>query len=571
MCAALGPTPATAEPRWIKAKLGPFEAVSDDGRRPAVEALNQFAQFSFALGTALGQPELHLDSSLRIIVFKDQKELAAQCPAPLLREGRERLMVCATPEGRLTSELLRGLTRILLAANFSRMPAPIEQAVETFFSTIQVSNIHVTWGAPPPPAERTREWALLHRILTQPELSARAKIYLHNLAAGMDSKAAARNAFGDEDAQFAADTDRYFAAGVFGTSAAPNRALNPDRDIYSTAMTSDEGALARADLLTPASAAVYQGLLKSGKQIAASNEGLATLSLRVGNYAIAGRYVDAAREAGSKNFVMLTASAEHEPDADTAVDMLREALTANPKYALAHWVFGEKLTDPGRRAAEWKQATELAPRQHEWLARYAQLCLDRQQFAEAGRAWSAAAQAAPTDALRDEYLGHRSRIETQRLEAEDVERRRIAEEKAAEIARLKQDARSEVARLEARFNTNPLSKEEASNIVNYDETDAALAERSPVLEGTLTRVECGGTKLTLTLKDVQGKLVTLLVPDTRRFEVKPEATLSCGAQTKPWHVKISYLAAKEMTQKAQGNAVPGSAVLGQALALEVLP
>ncbi len=571
MCAALGPTPATAEPRWIKAKLGPFEAVSDDGRRPAVEALNQFAQFSFALGTALGQPELHLDSSLLIIVFKDQKELAAQCPAPLLREGRERLMVCATPEGRLTSELLRGLTRILLAANFSRMPAPIEQAVETFFSTIQVSNIHVTWGAPPPPAERTREWALLHRILTQPELSARAKIYLHNLAAGMDSKAAARNAFGDEDAQFAADTDRYFAAGVFGTSAAPNRALNPDRDIYSTAMTSDEGALARADLLTPASAAVYQGLLKSGKQIAASNEGLATLSLRVGNYAIAGRYVDAAREAGSKNFVMLTASAEHEPDADTAVDMLREALTANPKYALAHWVFGEKLTDPGRRAAEWKQATELAPRQHEWLARYAQLCLDRQQFAEAGRAWSAAAQAAPTDALRDEYLGHRSRIETQRLEAEDVERRRIAEEKAAEIARLKQDARSEVARLEARFNTNPLSKEEASNIVNYDETDAALAERSPVLEGTLTRVECGGTKLTLTLKDVQGKLVTLLVPDTRRFEVKPEATLSCGAQTKPWHVKISYLAAKEMTQKAQGNAVPGSAVLGQALALEVLP
>jgi len=571
MCAALGPTPATAEPRWIKAKLGPFEAVSDDGRRPAVEALNQFAQFSFALGTALGQPELHLDSSLLIIVFKDQKELAAQCPAPLLREGRERLMVCATPEGRLTSELLRGLTRILLAANFSRMPAPIEQAVETFFSTIQVSNIHVTWGAPPPPAERTREWALLHRILTQPELSARAKIYLHNLAAGMDSKAAARNAFGDEDAQFAADTDRYFAAGVFGTSAAPNRALNPDRDIYSTAMTSDEGALARADLLTPASAAVYQGLLKSGKQIAASNEGLATLSLRAGNYAIAGRYVDAARAAGSKNFVILTASAEHEPDADKAVDMLREALTANPKYALAHWVFGEKLTDPGRRAAEWKQATELAPRQHEWLARYAELCLDRQQFAEAGRAWSAAAQAAPTDALRDEYLGHRSRIETQRLEAEDVERRRIAEEKAAEIARLKQDARSEVARLEARFNTNPLSKEEASNIVNYDETDAALAERSPVLEGTLTRVECGGTKLTLTLKDVQGKLVTLLVPDTRRFEVKPEATLSCGAQTKPWHVKIPYLAAKEMTQKAQGSAVPGSAVLGQALALEVLP
>lgn len=577
MCAALGPIPVVAEPRWIKAKFGPFEAISDEGRRPAVEALNQFVQFSFALGSALGQPDLRLDPSLFIIVFKDQKELAAECPEPVLREGRERLMVCATPEGRLSPDVLRGLTRQLLTGNFSRMPAPVEQAVETFFSTIQVSNIHVTWGTPPPAAERTREWALLHRILTQPELSARAKIYLHNLAAGMESKAAARNAFGEDAAQFEADTDRYFAAGVFQPSPAPNRALNPDRDIYSTAMTSDEGALARADLLTPASAGIYQELLKNGKQIAASNEGLAMLSLRAGNLRKAGLYVDAARGAGTQNFVLLTAYAEREPDTDKAIEIVREALTVNPKYAPGHWVFGEKLTDPARRAAEWKQATELAPRRHDWLARYAALCLDRQQFAEAGRAWSAAALAAPTEALRDEYLAQRGRIETERLEAEDVERRRIAEEKAAETARLKDEARSKVARLEARVNTNPLSKEEAANVVDYEETDAALAERSPVIEGALLRVECSGNRLSLTIKDARGRLVTLLVPDAHRFEVRPETELACGVQAKQMRVKVSYLATKDQATKDQAMKAapqkaspPKEAALGQALAMELI-
>jgi len=61
----------SAEPRWIKARLGSFEAISDDGRRSATQALSQFEQFSFALGTVMGQAELRLDPPLRIIVFKN--------------------------------------------------------------------------------------------------------------------------------------------------------------------------------------------------------------------------------------------------------------------------------------------------------------------------------------------------------------------------------------------------------------------------------------------------------------------------------------------------------------------
>src|SRR3984957_15825191 len=124
----------SAEPRWIKARSGSFEAISDDGRRSATQALSQFEQFSFALGTAMGQPELRLDPPLRIMVFKNAQEMRTQCP-PGLAMGRDRLMACTTAEGQLPHSLLRDLTRKLLDSNFSKIPAPIEKAIETFFGT----------------------------------------------------------------------------------------------------------------------------------------------------------------------------------------------------------------------------------------------------------------------------------------------------------------------------------------------------------------------------------------------------------------------------------------------------
>src|SRR5580692_5324448 len=122
LCAFLATNIRAAEPRWIKARLGSFEAISDDGRRSATQALSQFEQFSFALGTAMGQPELRLDPPLRIIVFKDAQAMRAQCPSGLV-VGRDRLMACTTSEGQLPQSLLRDLTRKLLDSNFSKMPA----------------------------------------------------------------------------------------------------------------------------------------------------------------------------------------------------------------------------------------------------------------------------------------------------------------------------------------------------------------------------------------------------------------------------------------------------------------
>ncbi len=524
---------SAAEPHWIKARLGSFEAVSDDGRRSATQALSQFEQFSFALGSAMGKPDLALDPPPLIIVFRKEQDMRAQCPAGLSM-GRNRMMACTTAEGQLPQSLLRDLTHELVADNFPRMPVPIERAIETFFSTVQSNAVKVTWGAPPPPAEQTREWALLHFIITQPDYAGNARIYLRNLIAGMDPNDAEKNAFGEDAAKFHADVDRYFNAGVFNTAAAPNRPLNPDRDFTTTELTSDEGELMHADLLTPASAAIYQSLLKAGQHVAEDNEGLAALALRRNDFPNVRRYMEAARIAGTKNFYMLTEYAKLEIDEDMAIEILKEALTLDPKYAEAHWVFGEKVSEPARRMAEWKQAVNLAPGNYDWWARYARLCIDQKQYAEAGRAWMAAAQAAPDPKLREQYLDARGKIEQQRLDAEAEERRQQQEAEERDINRLKEQARKELADAEAHANPDPLSAAEAAKAVPWF-GDSGSAK----LTGTLLRVDCEGKQLRLTVKDDAGKTQILLVPDTGQFELKGVQTLACGAQ-KASRVTVSY-------------------------------
>jgi tetratricopeptide (TPR) repeat protein len=537
LAAAFLPVPARADSQWIKARLGSFETISDNGRRSAIQALSQFEQFRFALGAAMGKPDLKLDPPLRIVVFKNAQEMPPACTG--LLTGRDHLMACvAGQEGKdnqLPAQLVRQLTLRLLEENFSNLPIPIERALETFFSTVQSNAVHVTWGAPPPHDERTREWALLHMLITQPEYSGRAHIYLHNLANGMDSNGAIRS-LSEGPAKFNAAVDAYYIAGDFKSTAAPNRALNTERDFSTTGLTSDEGQLMRADLLMLGSTAIYQSLLQSGKHVAEDNEGLAILAMRAGDTEQARHYMEAARSAGTQNFIALTSFGSLEKDPERAIAILKEALTLDPKYAEAHWALGEKISDKPRRMMEWKQAVALAPRNYQWWEQYARLCIDQKQYAEAGRAWLAAAQAAPDIQHKEQYLASRGQIDQLRLDDEEAVRRREAAARAAEIDRLKNQARKELADLEARANGKPLSKEELARTVDWTDIHG-----SAKLTGTLVKVQCVARQFQLDIKDEIGKVQRLVVADPAMLEITGgDGTLSCGANQKPRAVVITY-------------------------------
>jgi tetratricopeptide (TPR) repeat protein len=523
-----------AETQWVKARLGSFETISDSGRHAAIQGLSQFEQFRFALGTVMGVPDLRLDPPLRILVFRNAQEMSSQGYAGF-QTGRDRVMTCTTAEGQLPPQLIRELTRQLLEGNFANMPMPIERAIESFFSTVQSNAVHVTWGAPPPVQERTREWALLHRLITQPDYAGRAHIYLHNLANGMDSNGAIRS-LSEDPVKFNAEVDRYFAAGVFNSTQAPNRPLNPERDFTTTILTSDEGQLMRADMLAPGSAEIYRTLLKAGKHAAEDHEGLAILAMRSGDKSQARTHMEAAREAGTHNVVALTSYGSLQKDSEQAIAILKEALTLDPKYAPAHWALGEKIDEAPRRMMEWKQAVALAPRNYDWWVQYAKLCIDQKQYAEAGRAWLGAAQAAPDVPRREQALTARGQIDQLRLDDEYEIRRKDAAAKAADIDRLKSQARKEIADMEARVNTRPMSKDEAAKIVDWADVNS-LGE---TLKGTLVRVDCAGKQLTLNVKDAGGKVQRLLVSDPTHVEIKGgDGTFHCGDQ-KARRVTVVY-------------------------------
>ena len=357
------------------------------------------------------------------------------------------------------------LTRRLLATNFTGMPVTTERALETFFSTVQSNAVHVMWGAPPPPAERTRDWALLQYLITQPETAGLAHIYLHNLATGMDANGAIRS-MGADVAKFNSDVDRYFAAGVFQAAQAPNRALNPERDFVTTVLKADDFQLAKADLFGPGSEAIYESLLKTGQHPAEVNEGLGFLALRAGDEEKAGGYFAEAYKAGSRNVVALTTYAKTEKHYDVAIEVLQKALEIDPKYALAHWELGDKYDDPGQRLAEWKIALTLEPHNADWWETYARLNEGQKHWAEAGRAWTAAAEATTDPVKRDTYLKARGAIEQQRLDDLEAEKKRDADAKAAEIERLKTEARKEIADAETRANAQNTKKNDNAPVVD---------------------------------------------------------------------------------------------------------
>jgi hypothetical protein len=538
---ALG-VPCLAE-NWSRWTVPPpvngiFEVYTDAGDRPARETLARFEQFRHALGYVIGQPQIETRLPMRVFVFDSPKELSAFPPARIL-EGRENYAILIDARQKTLPAQLQGeLAKLLLESNTERMPAAIERGLIRLFSTVEITGIRIALGAPPPPAERNLDWARAHLLATSPEYYGKLRVIASNLRNGVEPEPAYRNAIGKTAAEFDKEAARYLAAGAFPTAPVSSRPMSPERDFREAPVEPAALRLALADLLVDErSRAAYQALLKEKLFVAEAHEGLGLLALRAQQQQSARENFAQAIAAGSKSARAHIEYARLESDPAKAGAALDKAAKLNPKLAEPHAILAERAEGPAK-IQHWKTAAQLEPRNAAHWEALAEALLAERQFAEAAKAWRAAEQASPEEEQKARMRVARLAIEGQRLDWEDAERKRVAEEKERELRRLKEEARAEVRSLEDRFNRGGGAQPADLPVVPW--WDGPKPEGR--VEGTLKQVDCIGRQFRLVIEAAGGKTVRLKITDPAKISLigAGDLALPCGPQ-KPRKVMAEFV------------------------------
>jgi len=457
-------------------------------------------------------------------------------PAPLV-EGRDRYAIVLAEKGAVLPAAYAELTRLFLKSNTARMPPAFEHGLIEFFSTIEVSGIRITAGAPPGPGG-TRpdlDWARVHLLVVDPEYFGKLRVLLYNLRQGVDEEPAYRNAFGKTPAEVEAQAKRHFAAGNFQTTRLSSRPM-AESDFPERPIADADARLARADLLAGApSAAEYESLIRGQLKVPEAEEGLGLLALGDHRSDEARRHFAAAIGAGSTSARCYIEYAKLEPDDAKATEALLRAAGINPKLDEPFALMAARDTDPQKRLAHWKAAAERNPRNPSYWQALAESCLADHNYGEASKAFKAGEQAATDPAERERMRQARMAIEGQRLDYEEAEKKRAAAEQARELDKLKAEARAELHEIESKLSSAP--SKPAEKIVPWWDGPAPEGK----LRGTLKQVDCLVSQARLVVESDDHKTVKLLITDPGKIAISGggERTLGCGAQ-KPRRVAIEY-------------------------------
>jgi tetratricopeptide (TPR) repeat protein len=507
LCLLLFPSSLlAAESKWIQGRSGPIEIYSDAANKVALDKLGYFEQFRFALGTLVGKPDLNCEPPIRLLLVKDPTLPAALMP------GRNRITLPMGADRPIPASALRDLTKLFLDQNVSRLSPQIEKGLEDFFSTIEVKGAHVVWGAPPPAPERNLDWARIQLLATKPDYYGKLKILLFNLQKGIADEPAYRNAIGKSKKEFDTELEAYFKAGIFTATDGPGRAFSAQRDVPVKPLDASDIQLAIADLFNGGSRAEYERMIQNKKHVAESHEGLAMLALRDRDEPEALKHLLAATEANSVSPAAWVAYAKLETDRPRSNEALDHALDLDPKMAEAHFMLGERRHD----LEELKKATSMNPRRWEYWNALGDVYLDDNKFPEAAKAYRAAEQAAADPKDQERMRKAWSRIETEKLDYQDSEKRRVSDDKQQELDRLKAKAISDLHASEAQINKR-LGGSTRDKAVPWEEAGLPI-----MLDGALRQVECLGKDTRVTIEGPQKQLFKLALKD--------RGTLACGAQ-----------------------------------------
>jgi tetratricopeptide (TPR) repeat protein len=522
------PAPLKAEDQWVKFASGPFELWTNSSTRAAREDLVRFEEFRNALGQLVGEQDLENPETVRILVFKDAK---GWLPAEQIVQGRNAYYIVLDEKTIPGARIFTELTRLFLNTNTARMPPAFEHGLIEFCSTVQVSGIRITAGAPPKGAAPDLDWARIHLLVTDPEYFGKLRVLLYNLRKGVDEDAAYSNAFGKPPREIEAQAEAHLAAGNFQTTELSSRPMSPT-DFTQREVSDADARLARADMLSGSqSAGEYAALIRNHEKVAEAEEGLGLLSLRGQQPQEAKRHFEAAMTAGTASARCYIEYAKLEPDNGKAIEALLHAAGINPKLDEPFAMMAARDTDPAKRLTHWKAAAERNPRNASYWQHLAEAYLANHDFAQAANAWDQAAQAATDPAERERMRQARAAIERQRLEFADEQRRKEAEE----LDQLKQQARAEVHALEEKYR-EPGTPSQEKPVPWWNGP-----RPSGKVTGLLKQVDCLGTRLRLVIDGEDHKPMKLLIADAQKVTIAGGGTLTlgCGAQ-KPRRVTIEY-------------------------------
>lgn len=525
------PAALTAADHWTKFTAGPYQVYTDAGTQAGRETLVRFEEFRHAVGEVVGEDNLQTQLPVRILLFKNAQGWST--PEPV-SEGRASYNIVLTEKAAVPPAVYSSLTRLFLESNTARMPAEFEHGLEEFFSTYSIKDIHITVGAPPPNGDL--DWARIHMLVTDPDYFGRLRVLLFNLRKGAAEEPAYSNAFGKSKAEVEALVKQRFVERDFRTTSLSSLPM-ADRDFPEREVSDSDAKLARADLLAgEKSAAEYEALVKDGNHTADAEEGLGLIALRAKHPEEAkAHFADAMRD-GSSSARCYIEYAKLETDNAKATQALLKAAGINPKLDEPFAMLAERDTDPAKRLQHWKLAADRNPRNPVYWQHLAEAYAADHDYDGAAKAWTSGEQAATDPATRARMHEARMAIEQQRLDYEEAEKRRKAAEEAAEIARLKDEARAEVHAAEKKYAS--------------DKTDAELKPvpwwddpKTPAkVTGLLSRVEClAGTQARLTVVTDDHKTVRLLVLDPAKLSIEgtADAAFRCGAQ-KARRVMVGY-------------------------------
>jgi hypothetical protein len=297
-----------------------------------------------------------------------------------------------------------------------------------------------------------------------------------------------KNAFDMTVAEMDRRVDAYARAGNFSASPVNGRALNPNKDFIEKQVPESEVT------------AIFSELGAAGKSFPPdSPRGLAAKGTR---------------------------------------PALELAAKANPRWAEPHFKLAALETNPEAKIKELKAAAALEPRNTIYWQTLAEAQVSAEQFADALKSWSAAERAAPSEAERARLRQARVDMEDRRAAFEIAERKRLAEEQARDLQRVKDSAAAEVHAAEEAANARQGGLKAGTTVVPWwdDETGEKVS-------GTLQKVDClNGGPLRLTVQKDGGGSAVLVIRDPAKLAVKGsnEAQFVCGAQKPARKIRLVY-------------------------------